>query len=48
VAVIFSFTNPDYLKQLWDDPSGPMLLWTVGGMLFLGVLVMRFIVRIRV
>ena len=48
VAVIFSFTNPDYLKQLWDDPSGPMLLWTVGGMLFLGVLVMRFIVCIRV
>lgn len=48
VAIIFSFTNPDYLKQLLDDPAGPMLLWIVGGMLALGVLVMRFIVRIRV
>lgn len=48
VAIIFSFTNPDYLKQLLDDPAGPMLLWIVGGMFALGVLVMRFIVRIRV
>ena len=48
MAIIFSFTNPDYLKQLLDDPAGPMLLWIVGGMLALGVLVMRFIVRIRV
>ena len=33
VAIIFSLTNPDYLKQLLDDPAGPMLLWIVGGML---------------
>lgn len=48
MAVIFCLTNPDYLKQFLDDPAGPMLLWSVGGMLLLGVLVMRFIVRIRV
>jgi Flp pilus assembly protein TadB len=47
-AAIFCLTNPDYLKQFLDDPAGPMLLWAVGGMLLLGVVVMRFIVRIRV
>lgn len=48
VAVIFCLANPDYLKQFIDDPAGPTLLWIAGGMLMLGVLVMRFMVRIRV
>ena len=48
VAGIFCLTNPDYLQQFIDDPAGVTLLWSVGAMLVLGILVMRFIVRIRV
>jgi tight adherence protein B len=48
VAGVFCLTNPDYLQQFIDDPAGITLLWVVGGMLILGIWVMRFIVRIRV
>lgn len=48
VGMVFALVSPDYLKRFVDDPAGPLLLGVAAVMMLLGVLWMRFIVRIRV
>lgn len=48
VALLFSFSTPDYLKRFLDDPAGSLLLISAVVMMALGMLWMRLIVRIRV
>jgi tight adherence protein B len=40
--------NPNYIKPLWNDPSGVTLLWYALGMLVVGVVWLRRIIRIRI
>jgi tight adherence protein B len=47
-ALMMQFTNPEFLKVLYTDPDGINLLVSAGGMMLLGIFVMRNIVRIRV
>jgi tight adherence protein B len=48
MGMAFSLTSPEYLKRFFDDPAGTWLLGAAGMMMFLGVLWMRMIVRVRV
>ena len=48
IAAVFFMVSPDYLKQFFDDPAGPLMLGAGGGMMLLGVLWMRQLIRIRV
>jgi tight adherence protein B len=48
IATVFFMVSPDYLKQFFDDPAGPLLLGGGAGMMLLGVLWMRQLIRIRV
>ncbi|TPQ37610.1 MULTISPECIES: type II secretion system F family protein [Cupriavidus] len=40
--------NPDFMKVLWEDPIGLKMVGAAVGMMMLGVLWMRKIIRIRV
>ena len=40
--------NPGYLGLLFSEPIGHMLLYLVGGLMFMGILVIRKMVRIEV
>ena len=40
--------NPTYLSALWTDPAGIQMMWASGGLMVLGILCIRRIVRIRV
>ncbi|MFC4519342.1 type II secretion system F family protein [Cupriavidus pinatubonensis] len=40
--------NPDFMKVLWEDPIGLKMIGAAVGMMMLGVLWMRKIIRIRV
>jgi tight adherence protein B len=40
--------NPNYVKILWTDPSGVRLLWYAMGMILLGVIWLRKVIRIRI
>ena len=48
VLLVLSAMSPAYINQLRDDPSGFILSMTALGMMLVGVLWMREIVRIRV
>jgi tight adherence protein B len=45
---VMSLANPEYISALWTDPAGIKLLWYGSGMLVLGALWLRKLVRIRV
>ncbi len=45
---VMDVINPDYIRVLWTEPSGIALLWYGAGMIVLGVLWMRVVIRIRV
>ncbi|KAB8040175.1 type II secretion system F family protein [Janthinobacterium aquaticum] len=45
---VMSLVNPQYISLLWLDPSGIRLLWYAAGMVLLGVLWMRKVIRIRI
>ena len=47
-ALAINFSNPTYLEVLYTDPGGKKLLMGAGVLMFLGILAMRKIVRIRV
>jgi tight adherence protein B len=40
--------NPGYIKILWTDPAGIRLLWYALGMITIGVLWLRRVIRIRI
>lgn len=46
--LVMSVANPQYISMLWTDPTGIRLLWYAGGMIALGVLWMRNIIKIHV
>ncbi|NDY56720.1 type II secretion system F family protein [Desulfovibrio sulfodismutans] len=48
VAGAIYASNPSYIMLLVDDPLGRMILWTCGGMMLFGILVMRKMIRIAV
>jgi tight adherence protein B len=48
VLLVLSAMSPAYINQLRDDPSGFTLSMMALGMMLVGVLWMREIVRIRV
>jgi tight adherence protein B len=41
-------TSPAYIRVLWTDPIGVRLLWYGGGMILVGVLWLRKLIRIRI
>jgi tight adherence protein B len=47
-ALLIQLTNPEFLAVLYTDPAGRKMVATALVMMFLGVLAMRKIIRIRV
>ncbi|MBG6223031.1 MULTISPECIES: type II secretion system F family protein [unclassified Janthinobacterium] len=45
---VMALVNPQYIRLLWTDPAGIKLLWYAAGMVALGVLWMRNVMRIRI
>ena len=45
---VMALLNPQYIRLLWTDPSGIKLLWYAAGMVALGVVWMRNVIRIRI
>ncbi|MES2741163.1 MAG: type II secretion system F family protein [Pseudomonadota bacterium] len=48
VLLVTSLINPAYVSLLWTDPSGIKLMWGSVGMIAVGVLWMRSVIRIRI
>lgn len=48
IAAVFTVVSPGYLSRFWADPAGPTMLGIAAALMFLGVIWMRHIVRIRV
>lgn len=48
VLLIMSVVNPRYASVLWTDPAGIKLLWYAAGMIVVGLVWMRSMIRIRV
>jgi tight adherence protein B len=47
-AAMINLVNPGFMKVLWEDPAGINFIYGAMGMMVLGVLWMRKIIRIRV
>lgn len=45
---VMALVNPQYIRLLWTDPSGIKLLWYAAGMVGLGIVWMRKVIRIRI
>ena len=45
---VMAVVNPQYIRLLWTDPAGIKLLWYAAGMVTLGVVWMRNVIRIRI
>jgi tight adherence protein B len=48
VGSVLKLVNPDYMNNLFHDPTGHILLWGCGIWMSLGVLVMRQMINFRV
>lgn len=48
VGLVISVVNPKYIRVLWTDPTGVMMLAVAATMMLIGVIWMRTIIRIRV
>jgi tight adherence protein B len=48
VLLVMSLLNPRYTSVLWTDPAGVTLLWYAAGMIVVGLVWMRSMIRIRV
>ncbi len=47
LAAVMNFVNPEFMRPLWTDPVGHSIIkWTLG-MMFIGILMMRKIIKIR-
>jgi tight adherence protein B len=48
IAGIMNLANPEFMSPMWTDPLGQSMLKVLLTMMFIGILVLRRIVRIRV
>lgn len=48
VTGMMMMINPTYIQLLWTDPSGQRLVWYALGMIAIGVIWLRKVIRIRV
>ena len=48
MLLIMSLVNPTYISLLWTDPAGVRAMWYGLGLLLLGVLWLRSLIRIRI
>jgi tight adherence protein B len=48
VCAMMMLLNPAYIQLLWTDPTGVRLLWYALGMIIVGVIWLRKVIRIRV
>src|SRR5271154_5649478 len=48
MLLVMEFLNPDYIKPLWTDPIGPVMLAAAVGLQIIGSLVIWKIVQIKV
>jgi tight adherence protein B len=48
VGAMMLLVNPGYIKILWTDPSGLRILGYAAGMIVVGVIWLRKIIRIRI
>jgi tight adherence protein B len=48
IAGVMNLVNPEFMSPLWTDPLGQTMLKVLLTMMFIGILVLRRIVRIRV
>jgi tight adherence protein B len=48
VLVMMVLINPQYISLLWTDPVGLKLLWAACGMVAVGMVWMRRVIRIRI
>lgn len=48
LLLTMSVTSPSYISILWTDPVGVRVLWYGAGMLLLGVVWLRKLIRIRI
>jgi tight adherence protein B len=48
VVTMMMVINPQYISMLWTDPTGIKVLWVAGGMIVVGVVWLRKVIRIRV
>jgi tight adherence protein B len=48
VGAMLLLVNPSYVRVLWTDPAGVRLLWYALGMILVGVVWLRRVIRIRI
>jgi tight adherence protein B len=48
IAGIMNLVNPEFMSPMWTDPMGQTMLKVLLTMMFIGILVLRRIVRFRV
>jgi len=48
LAALLNFVNPEFMSTLWTDPIGIVILQWLTGLMVIGMLMLRRIVRIRV
>ncbi|MFC5510977.1 type II secretion system F family protein [Massilia jejuensis] len=48
VMLALTVLNPEYVSLLWTDPTGIRLLWYAAGMILVGVVWLRRVIRIRI
>jgi tight adherence protein B len=48
VMAAMILVNPRYISMLWTDPTGVKMLWIAFGMILVGVVWLRKIIRIRI
>jgi tight adherence protein B len=47
VVIILSFTNPDYIKMLWFEPTGRIVTVVAAFMMAAGILIIRKMIHIK-
>jgi tight adherence protein B len=47
VVIILSFTNPDYVKMLWVEPTGRIVTLVAAFMMAAGILIIRKMIHIK-
>jgi tight adherence protein B len=48
MIAIMQYANPEYIRPLFDDPLGPLMLWTACGLQIVGSLILWKIVHIEI
>lgn len=47
-ALVINLINPKFISVLWEDPAGQRLMAVAGGMIIIGIIWMRKVIRIHV